>query len=150
MSGRWWLVVGALVAGTAVGCGALGAHWFEGYVQQLYSADSLRLRRLDNWNTAAQYQMYYGLALLAVGFAAALRPSRLWNIAGALFVSGVLLFSGSLYAIALSGVPILKDTPPWFLAIIATPLGGICLMIGWALFLAAAWSSRARQDVSSD
>ncbi len=145
MSGRWWLVVGALVAGTAVGCGALGAHFFEGYAAQLYSADNIRERRIDNWDTAAQYQMYHGLALLAVGLAAMLRPNRLWNIVGALFVVGVLLFSGSLYAIALSGVPSLKDTPPWFLAIIATPSGGICLMIAWALFAVAAWRGHAGQ-----
>ena len=87
------MVVGALVAGTAVGCGALGAHFFEGYAAQLYSAAAIRERRTDNWDTAAQYQMYHGLALLAVGLAAMLRPSRLWNIAGTLFVSGVLLFS---------------------------------------------------------
>ncbi len=145
MSGRWWLVVGALVAGTAVGCGALGAHFFEGYAAQLYSDDIIRERRIDNWDTAAQYQMYHGLALLAVGLAAMLRPSRLWNIAGALFVSGVLLFSGSLYAIALSGVPSLRDVPPWVIAIFATPLGGFCLMIAWAVFAVAAWRSSATQ-----
>lgn len=143
MSGRWWLVVGALVAGTAVACGALGAHFFEGYAAKLYSNDLIRERRIDNWDTAAQYQMYHGLALLALGVAAMLRPSRLWNCAGTLFVIGVLLFSGSLYAIALSGVPVLKDVPPWFLAIIATPAGGICMMIAWALFALAAWRSSA-------
>lgn len=133
------------MAGTAVGCGALGAHFFEGYAAQLYSADNIRERRIDNWDTAAQYQMYHGLTLLAVGLAAMLRPSRLWNIAGTLFVSGVLLFSGSLYAIALSGVPSLRDVPPWIIAIVATPAGGICLMIAWAFFALAAWRGGVEQ-----
>lgn len=138
MNGRSWLIVGAVIAGLAVGCGALGAHWFEGQAKRMYEDENLRERRQANWETGAQYQMYHGLALLAVGLAAAQWPSRNWNNAAWLFVLGVFLFSGSLYGIALSGTTNLRDVPFGVPLIIATPVGGLCFLAGWLVFIVSA------------
>jgi uncharacterized membrane protein YgdD (TMEM256/DUF423 family) len=83
---------------------------------------------LVTWETAARYQMYHALAMLAVGLAAqALRTTSL-RVAGLLFLVGTLVFSGSLYALVLTG-------ERWLGAI--TPIGGLALMAGW---LAFAWA----------
>ncbi|NUQ00991.1 MAG: DUF423 domain-containing protein [Armatimonadetes bacterium] len=107
--GRRWVAVAACLGAAAVAFGAFGAHGLEGRV---------RSEDLATWETAARYQMYHAVALLA---AAALRPYRLGLIA-ALFLAGTLLFSGSLYLLVLTNTG-------WFGAI--TPLGGLCFIAGW-------------------
>lgn len=79
------------------------------------------------FETAARYQMYHALALLAVAWAAGRRSGAALQFSGWCFVIGTLLFSGSLYTLALSGVR-------WLGAI--TPLGGLAFLLGW---LALAW-----------
>lgn len=138
MNGRLWLIVGALIAGSGVGCGALGAHWFEGKAKTLYADEVLRERREANWETGAHYQILHGLAIVATGLAALHFPQRRWTVAGASFTVGTVLFSGSLYLISLSGVEKLSATAATALLIPATPLGGIGLLIGWGVFVAAA------------
>ena len=85
------------------------------------------------WATAADYQMYHSLALLALGLArpAALAP-RWQRVAVGCFVAGMVLFSGSLYLLALSGVRALG---------MVTPLGGVLFLLGWAAVAAGAWRS---------
>lgn len=119
---RAFLALGALFGLTAVAAGAFGAHALEARL----AAD-----RLAIFETAARYQMYHALALLALALAAALLPEArgLTNGAGWLFVAGTFVFSGSLYLLALGG-------PRWLGAI--TPIGGVCFLAGWALFGVAA------------
>ncbi|HUL03759.1 MAG TPA: DUF423 domain-containing protein [Gemmatimonadales bacterium] len=119
---RAWAVVGALSAFVAVAAGAFGAH----LLRQRLSPDLLAV-----FETAARYQMYHALALIAVAFAVARWPSPAARAAGWLFVAGTLLFSGSLYALALTGTR-------WFGAI--TPLGGLCFLAGWLALAGAAWA----------
>lgn len=126
------------MAGSAVGFGALGAHWFEGKAKTLYADEVLRERREGNWETGAQYQIYHGLAIIAAGFGALHAPLRRWSAAAILFTLGAMLFSGSLYLIALSGAEKLSAAPMGPLMIAATPLGGMCFLIGWAIFVSAA------------
>jgi uncharacterized membrane protein YgdD (TMEM256/DUF423 family) len=95
--------------------GAFGAH----ALKQRLGADALQL-----WNTAVQYHFWHALALLAVALAGA---GPWFKAAGWLFVVGVLLFSGSLYALAF-GAPLG----------IVTPLGGLALILGWIAFAVAA------------
>jgi uncharacterized membrane protein YgdD (TMEM256/DUF423 family) len=97
----------------AVAAGAFGAHALRGRL----SADLLGV-----FETAARYQMYHALGLMAVAWAASRWPGALPQWAGWLFVAGTVLFSGSLYALALSGVR-------WLGAI--TPLGGVAFLAGW-------------------
>jgi uncharacterized membrane protein YgdD (TMEM256/DUF423 family) len=121
MIGSLALVLGALSALISVAAGAFGAHALRG---------RLTPELLATFETAARYQMYHALALLAVGLAGGRSASPLWTWAGGLFVAGTLLFSGSLYALALTGIR-------WLGAI--TPLGGLCFLAGWAVLALAAW-----------
>ena len=105
----------------AVGLGAFGAHGLRSL---------LDAARLGTWETAVQYQMFHVVALLVVGLLALRRASAPLRWSGWSFVLGTLLFSGSLYLLALTGLR-------WLGMI--TPLGGLCFLLGWgALFKAAA------------
>ncbi len=123
---RAFAVLGALLAFLAVGAGAFGAHALRG---------RLTPDLLDVFETAARYQMYHALALLAVAWAADRWPGGATTAAGWLFVAGIVVFSGSLYGLSLSGVR-------WLGAI--TPLGGLAFLAGW---LALAWAVWRGQGV---
>ena len=86
------------------------------------------------FETAARYQMYHGLALIAAGWVADRRPGSLANAAAWCFLIGVVLFSGSLYALTLSGVRALGAI---------TPIGGVAFLAGWGCLALAA----RREDV---
>ncbi len=113
--GRRTIAAGALLAMLAVIAGAFGAHGLK---------SSLDSYSLGIFETAARYQMYHSLALLVVGLLASRAEySRRWLIAAALaFGFGILLFSGSLYLLALTGIG-------WLGAI--TPFGGVVFLLGW-------------------
>jgi uncharacterized membrane protein YgdD (TMEM256/DUF423 family) len=114
------LLIGALYGALAVALGAFGAH-------ALRSRLTPELQAV--WKTAVEYHFYHALALLLVGiWARSLRTAGLDGAAWC-FALGVLLFSGSLYVLALSGVR-------WLGAV--TPLGGLLFLIGWALL---AWTA---------
>lgn len=129
---KLWLLLGALLGGLAVALGAFGAHGLEGALQARHAAGELTAeelaQRLANWETAAHYQMYHALALLAVGWLTARHCGRAINLAGAAFTLGTALFSGCLFVLVLTG-------QKWLGAIV--PLGGTLLLVGWA-FLAIA------------
>jgi uncharacterized membrane protein YgdD (TMEM256/DUF423 family) len=122
-----WLLVGALNGFLSVAAGAFGAHALKA---------GLGPDLLAVFETAARYHMYHALALVAVGLLSALRPPGLspglLNGAGWAFLVGTLLFSGSLYALALTGVRGLGAI---------TPLGGLGFLAGWALLALAALRS---------
>lgn len=105
--------LGALSAFIAVAAGAFGAHALRA---------RLDLGLLAAFETGARYQMYHALALMAVGWAAGRWPGRLTSMAGWCFVAGTVLFSGSLYAMALTGQRALGAI---------TPLGGVAFLSGW-------------------
>ena len=122
MFSRRVIAAGAALALLAVMSGAFAAHGLKAVLD----APQLAL-----FETAARYQMYHALALLAVGVIAAMPQfsARLLKLAALAFILGIVLFSGSLYLLALSGTR-------WLGAI--TPLGGISFLLGWlALILAA-------------
>ncbi|OGF18016.1 MAG: hypothetical protein A2W00_15165 [Candidatus Eisenbacteria bacterium RBG_16_71_46] len=110
--GTW----GAISAGLAVAAGAFAAH-------------ALRARlpggMLEVFETGARYQLAHALAILLADAAAERRPRPALRAAGWLFVAGSVLFSGSLYALALTGVRALGAI---------TPLGGVCFLAGWIAF----------------
>jgi uncharacterized membrane protein YgdD (TMEM256/DUF423 family) len=118
MARTFW-ILGCAFAFLAVGAGAFGAHALRGRID----ADLLPV-----FETAARYHMYHALALLAVALAAWRWPQGGWSLPGWLFVAGIVVFSGSLYLLALTGVR-------WLGAV--TPIGGVCFLAGWvALALA--------------
>jgi len=128
-----WLLTGALIGALAVGCGAFGAHVLQGALERAAGKGELSeqqvAKRLANWETAARYQMYHALALLAVGFLAQRGDTRIAHLAGIVFTVGTLIFSGSLYALALS-------SQRWLGGVV--PIGGVLLIIGWMLLAVAA------------
>lgn len=120
---RLWLGLGSALALLAVVSGAFGAHALE---------DRLASDDLDLWQTAARYHMYHALALLAVAFVTERWGGTLTAAAGWLFLAGVVLFSGSLYLLSLTGVRLLG---------VVTPFGGLCFILGWAALLAQAFKA---------
>ena len=115
------IVTGATLAMLAVIIGAFSAH---GLKQMLDPYD------LAIFETAARYQMYHAIALLIVGILASMPQfsTRWLKLAAIVFVLGIVLFSGSLYLLALSGIR-------WLGAI--TPLGGVAFVFGWLLLIVA-------------
>lgn len=113
--GRIWTRIGAISGLLAVGLGAFGAHGLKARLGALGTS--------AHFDTASQYQMYHALALVVVGVLAGQgRSGGALAMAGWMFLVGSLIFSGSLYALALSG-------ERWLGAI--TPIGGLSLMGGW-------------------
>jgi uncharacterized membrane protein YgdD (TMEM256/DUF423 family) len=117
---RLFATLGAVSAFVAVGAGAFGAHALRARL----APDLLAV-----FETGARYQMYHALGLLAVAWMVTRWPGPWPARAGWLFVAGTLLFSGSLYALALSGVR-------WLGAV--TPLGGLAFLAGWLCLALAA------------
>jgi uncharacterized membrane protein YgdD (TMEM256/DUF423 family) len=115
-----WLAIAAINGGIAVASGAFAAHGLQG---------RLDAQALQTFETGARYHMYHalaiGLAALAMRDAAA-GPA---TSAAGFFLAGILLFSGSLYLLALTGAR-------WFGLV--TPFGGVCFLIGWGLLVFAA------------
>lgn len=133
MNGRVWLVLGAVLAGLSVAAGAFAAHGLDGYFKEKYAQAAPRevagvaipaaQKYLQDFKTGAEYQMYHALGLLLVGLLAQSRRSRAWSVAGWCFLVGIMLFSGCLYLLTLTG-------QRWLGAIV--PIGGVLFLIGWA------------------
>ncbi len=113
-----WLLAGALLGALAVITGAFGAHGLEG---------RLDAHHLDLWHKAVDYHALHALALVAVGLLQ--RNGSTPALAGWLLLTGILLFSGSLYLLALTGLR-------WLGMI--TPFGGLSFILGWLAL--AMWS----------
>jgi uncharacterized membrane protein YgdD (TMEM256/DUF423 family) len=120
MSRGTLIALGAILGGLGVAIGAFGAHAL---------ADRLTEARLATFETAARYQLIHALAIVA----AALVGGDRGHLAGVLFAAGVLLFSGSLYALALTEVRVLGAI---------APIGGACFIAGWAFLALAGVASR--------
>ena len=105
----------------SVAIGAFGAHALK---------NSIGPEMLEINRTGSQYQMYHSLALLAVAILLKFYPdSKFFNLAGWLFVGGIIIFSGSLYALSLTGLKTLGAI---------TPIGGLCFLGGWVCVLVGA------------
>ena len=122
MTSSGWLATGAIAAGIGVGLGAFGAHGLKSRVDP---------QMLSVFETGVRYHLYHGLALLAVAWVSSRTMSALPTAAGWAFVVGILLFSGSLYLLVLTGTK-------WLGAI--TPLGGLAFLVGWVLLAASAFA----------
>jgi uncharacterized membrane protein YgdD (TMEM256/DUF423 family) len=132
MSPTFWLRTSAIWGFLAVAMGAFGAHGLQGRFQSLGELSGGRPAEYfeARFHTASQYHMYCALAILAVGLLAATgRGGTALHVSGWSFLLGSLIFSGSLYILAITGLR-------WLGAI--TPIGGVLMLIGWiALAIAA-------------
>lgn len=115
------ILMGAVLGFLGVVFGAFGAHGLRARL----SPDMLAV-----WKTATEYHLYHALALVLVGVLARSLRANTLDTAALFFVTGILVFSGSLYLLALSGVR-------WLGAI--TPIGGLLLLAGWACLAWTAW-----------
>ena len=121
---RCYLTVAALAGFSAVALGAFGAH----ALKNVLSASMLQV-----YQTAVAYQFYHLAPLLAVALMLRSGAANRWlSVSGACFILGMLIFSGTLYTLAMGG-------PRWIGMI--TPIGGVTLLIGWLLLLIAAWQT---------
>lgn len=116
-----WIALGALNAAIAVAAGAFGAHGLR---------ERLDARALEIFETGARYQMYHALAMVLAGILASSSLARGAHTAGWLFQAGIVLFSGSLYALALTGTKGLGAI---------TPIGGLAFLVGWIWLAWSAW-----------
>lgn len=127
MNSRATLTIGAVLLALATLCGALGAHAL---------ATRLPPERLHVWNTAARYHFLQSLGLMVIGLYLRAQPAAALHGAAALMVAGVVLFCGSLYALAL-GAPAALG--------LVTPLGGLAWIAAWLLFAAGVWRQQSKE-----
>ncbi len=121
-----FLAIASLLAGLAVAAGAGASHALKSRLTE---------KALMIWDTGTKYQMYHALALLLVVVLIANQsvPQTFLIIAGIAFTVGIILFSGSLYGLSLTGIK-------WLGAV--TPIGGLAFLIGWGSLVAAAFNWR--------
>jgi len=118
---RTFVLIGALAGVVGVGLGAFGAHGLRG---------RLSPEMLAVFETGVRYHIYHALALVATAALMGRLDGRLISAAGWLFTAGIVLFSGSLYVLALTGISV-------FGAI--TPIGGLAFLAGWACLALASF-----------
>ena len=118
---RFFFVAGSISALLAVALGAFAAHALKA---------RLGPDMLNTFEVGVRYHMYHSLALLAVAWAATRWPASSPYVAGWFFLCGILIFSGSLYLLSITGLR-------WLGAI--TPIGGVAFLLGWLFLAWAAW-----------
>ena len=111
---EYLIATGAVLAGLGVAAGAFGTH----LLRERFIGDEI-----DVWRAASNYQMYHALALIAAARLLARQPTRLLRISCGLFIAGIVLFSGSLYLMVLSGSTAFG---------LFTPIGGTAFLAAWA------------------
>jgi uncharacterized membrane protein YgdD (TMEM256/DUF423 family) len=119
--GKTFLILGGLFGFLGVGIGAFAAHMLK---------PKLTPELFDIFEVGVRYHMYHALAIVAVGLAAAQWPESGVGLAGCLFAAGIMVFSGSLYVLAITGTK-------WLGAI--TPIGGVAFLAGWAVLAWRVW-----------
>jgi uncharacterized membrane protein YgdD (TMEM256/DUF423 family) len=119
----FFIIAGAVNAAIAVMLGAFGAHALKEKLSEHY---------LAIWETAVQYQMFHALGLIAIGIlmsSSLIGPITQLTWAGWLLLAGIIIFSGSLYILSLTGIGVLGAI---------TPIGGVAFIIGWIMLIIAA------------
>lgn len=127
---RLWVILGAINGFLAVALGAFGAHLLEGNISDHY---------IGVWETGVQYQMLHAGGLLAIGILLHIIPVKQLQIAGWLMLGGIVVFSGSLYTLALSGIGILGAI---------TPIGGVLFLAAWVFVILAMLHKKNEKRVS--
>ena len=122
MTGKKIIQLAAILGACAVGIGAFGAHGLKEILTET--------GRSETFETGVKYHFYHAIAILLIGILALVKPEwKKLDLAAILMAVGILIFSGSLYVLSLTGIT-------WLGAI--TPLGGVAFIAGWILVVAAA------------
>jgi len=130
MSVYFFAFIGAVLGGLTVALGAFGAHALKPYLEAWDNSYGLII-----WDKAVFYQAMHSLALLSLPLFSDIMTPKAVNITGYMFIAGTLMFSGSLYVLALSGIKILGAI---------TPIGGTAFVIGWAVLAASLYKAAFR------
>jgi uncharacterized membrane protein YgdD (TMEM256/DUF423 family) len=125
-----FITTGALLGAIAVALGAFGAHGLKKIVEP---------ETVQTFQTGVQYQMYHALALLLTGLLYEKCSQKYARIAGYLFIAGIILFSGSLYALTIGKA---AEVTALGKAGIITPQGGVCFIAGWLFLFFAAMKNK--------
>jgi uncharacterized membrane protein YgdD (TMEM256/DUF423 family) len=131
---KWIGIAGALLAAAGVALGAFGAHGLEDALRNLGREETLA-KRVAWFDTAVRYQLYHALGLIVLVALTATATTGWHRAAGWLFVVGILLFSGSLYAMTFG-------PDAWRKLGMVTPLGGLAFIAGWLALAIAIWKVR--------
>ena len=123
---RIFVVLSGLLGFSAVALGAFGAHGLRSRLESIPDG----MKRLEWWNTAAHYHLTHALALALAAWLVQRGAGTSAVVAGWSFVGGVALFSGSLYLMTITGQTKLGAI---------TPIGGLCLLVGWGAIAVAGW-----------
>ena len=115
---KTFLLIGAILGALSVAIGAFGAHSLRAIL--------VANEKTDVFETASRYQFYHSLVILIVGILLLQMPNKYFSYSGYAFLVGILIFSGSLYILALTNIK-------WLGAI--TPIGGVALILGWILLI---------------
>ena len=118
---RFFFIAGSIFGFLGVALGAFAAHGLKAYIDA---------NLLVTFETGVRYQMYHSFALLVVALAYTKWPGRGLILSGWMFIAGIFLFSGSLYALSLSGVRSLG---------MITPFGGLAFLTGWLSMVWSVW-----------
>lgn len=121
-----FISIAAVLGGLSVAAGAFASHALKEKISE---------RSLEIFETGARYQMYHALALLLVALLLTRveSPPSSLIASGWLFIIGIVIFSGSLYALSLTGIKVLGAI---------TPIGGVAFIAGWGALAVAAWSGK--------
>jgi uncharacterized membrane protein YgdD (TMEM256/DUF423 family) len=149
---RCWLSTGAALAALGVILGAFAAHGLDTHLVELYRDQppktiagqefAASYKSLQDFKTAAEYQLTHALGMIAVGLLSLRGPQRGLQVAGWAFLFGILLFSGSLYLLVLT-----QNTKLGMI----TPIGGTAMIVGWfALASSTFFSVRDQRNPTSD
>lgn len=133
---RYFVLIGAVLAGLAVAAGAFGAHGLQGRFAEKYRDTAAKQevgvaipaaqKYFQDYKTAVQYQMWHALGLILIGLLAMVRPGTSLEVAGWSMVAGIVLFSGGLYVHTVGGPGWLGV--PWHAIV---PFGGVLFLVGW-------------------
>jgi len=124
------LISGAIAALLGVATGAFGAHGLRSLLSD---------HMLNVFETGVRYHLFHALGMLAAGLSLAYAPIRHFKVAAWAFALGIVLFSGSLYALSISGVRALG---------IITPVGGLCFIVGWGLLAWGYWKGFPSEGIA--
>ena len=127
---RVFIVLAGLLGFSAVALGALGSHGLRSRLESLPEG----VKRLEWWNTAAHYHLTHALAVAFAAWLVHRGAGVAATVAGWSFIAGVVLFSGSLYLMTITGQTKLG---------VITPFGGLLFLIGWAAIVVAGWQLHA-------
>ncbi|NOY30708.1 MAG: DUF423 domain-containing protein [Planctomycetes bacterium] len=137
MNGRWFLVAAAILAASGVALGAYAAHGLADRLESLgYVEDASQ--RIAWFETGVRYQLYHALGLILVTLLAA-NGFGTFRFASLAFLAGVVLFSGSLYAMSFA-------PDQWKKLGAIVPLGGLSFILGWIAIAYAAWNTSENQN----